>query len=305
MTVLFKKTEKVERVDPSKYDCPPSVTASIKLLRVSYTYEGDVGQIKFYACAPRDCDEYAQVAGTILQMLRPHRRCSGAAIRAEVLLCPCEKQMPRGDEVIGMDHVNTGYAQRCSAAPFVVYREDEWVKVFIHECFHYFNLDENMDEVALPMFQVRQKVALYETYCEVWARLLNCRLVAAFTGLPVAKLIHEERRYSVYNMVKVLAHMGLTFGDLATPAAARYAEATNVFAYIVLAAILMNDPAAFEAEFRGFRGSNAQIVSMVSQQMGSASFLTEVKRQEANYERLTKWPQLRMSIIDLFYLLNV
>ena len=309
MRIPFKKTETKEGVDPAHFECPNAVVPSMNQLDRAYSYEarlhGTAVKITFHECRARDCDALAQVAGHILSLLMPHRKCPPQQrVHATVMLCDCPKQMPQG-KVFGQDHVNTGYAGRCSTKPLVVYREEEWVKVFIHECFHYFNLDNGLSEVRLPMFQLKTPVALFESFCEVWARIINCYITAEHTGMPVAALIEHERKYAVYNMVKVLAHMGLKFRDLTTPRAAVYAEETNVFAYIVLGAILLNDPTEFVEGCKGFKGTNARLLNMVQKQMGSPLFLTELNRQEMALSRAAKATWMRMSTVDLFYLLNV
>jgi hypothetical protein len=308
MRIPFNKTETKERVDPAHYECPDAVVSTLKQLDRAYSYEtqlrGTRVKITFHECRARNCDALAQVAGHIFSLLLPHRKCPASQVQATVMLCDCPKEMPQG-KIFGQDHVNTGYAGRCSPKPLVVYREEEWVKVFIHECFHYFNLDSGLSEVRLPMFQLKTPVALYESFCEVWARIINCYITAEHTGKPVETLIEEERQYAVRNMVKVLDHMGLKFQDLTTPRAAVYAEETNVFAYIVLGAILLNDPAEFIEECKGFKGTNAGLLKMVQKQMGSSLFLTELNRQETALSRASKTNRMRMSTVDLFYLLNV
>ena len=296
--IPFLKTDTAARVRLSDYDFPDSVAPRIPELTRATTYkvavQGTKLELKFYTKG-ENCDEYAQVAGGVVALLLPYDRCpKGRALKADIFMSDCPKQMPPKGDVIGRDHVNTGYAQGCSARPFVVFREEEWLKVFIHECFHYLHLDDGMQEVRLPMFSLSGAVKVGEAFCEVWARILNCYLVAAHTGKSAQRLLAQERRHAARNMVRVLAHMGLTFADLTTPKAAAYREDTSVFAYIVLGAILMNDPTEFEREFAGFQGTTAQLFQLVEKQMVSPSFLAEIGKP------VRKTRRMRMSAIKLF-----
>jgi hypothetical protein len=287
--IQFSKIKRSARVDVSAYDCPQSVIPSLLKLKSEYTYTSKEGTATFYS--NEDCDDYADVVATVWGLLLPYRRCQGP-IRATLLLGDSEKRLAG---VLGEDNVNTGYARKCTE--LVVYRKEEWVKVFIHECMHEMGLDKGMTKVRLPMFRLSHEVALYEAYCEVWARILNCYLVASYTGQAVAALLERERKYSVYNMVKVLAHSGLAYADLWSARAASYAENTNVIAYVVLGAILMSDYQAFRKEFEGFRGTDAGMLALLHRQYKSPLLLREIRLLDS---KGTGTSRMRMSIVDLF-----
>ena len=279
-----------------QYEFPPSVAPHIsELTRVS-RYETVLGgkkvAVSFYSRG-ENCDRYAEMAGDVLSVLIPHDRCPpGRVIQADVILTACEKRLPAKGVILGEDHINTGYTRGCSTNSLVVYRKDEWAKVFIHECMHHFKLDDGLAEIHLPMFQIPGTVLLSEAFSEVWARILNCHLVAAHTGRSVKTLLALERRHAVRTMVQVLAQMGLKYGDLTTEKAAQYKENTNVFAYIVLGAILINAP-EFEKEFAGFQGTTAKMLAMISKNMRAPSFLKKIRP-------VRKTNRMRMSANNLF-----
>jgi hypothetical protein len=160
-------------------------------------------------------------------------------LRADILLSPVKKEYPK-DHVFGQPHVNTGYA---SDEKIVVYRKEEWLKVFIHECFHYFHFEQAlMNPIFAPrilkLFPVQSNVNVYEAYCELWARTLNCYLISAYTSIPVSILLRQEKKYSMRHMVNVLHHMGLTYASIQKSNSFR--EKTNVLAYVVLTNIVFN-----------------------------------------------------------------
>ena len=87
---------------------------------------------------------------------------------------------PRRSSVLKPIHVNGGVSDLCQPSGHViVYRKEEWFKVFIHETMHNYGLDfSEMDINAAngllhKMFTIQKDVKLYESYCEVWARIMN------------------------------------------------------------------------------------------------------------------------------------
>jgi hypothetical protein len=90
----------------------------------------------------------------------------------------------------------------------------------------------------LDLFPVDSNVNLYESYCEVWARTLNCCMISVCKRIPLKTLLYHEKKYAVRHMVNVLHHMGLTYDKIQKPC--HYKEETNVLAYVVLTAILMH-----------------------------------------------------------------
>jgi hypothetical protein len=220
-------------LDAESYSCPPEVKASFVTLTKSsrYTWNGNTVQF-FYASG--NCDEKMQYIASILSVLPCDK-----PLRADILLSPVKKAYPK-DHVFGESHVNTGYA---SDEKIVVYRKEEWLKVFIHECMHYFHFENSLMNPSfvpriLALFPVQSKVNVYEAFCELWARTLNCYLISAYTSIPVSILVRQEKKYSMRHMVNVLHHMGLTYESIQQPNS--FQEKTNVLAYVVLANIVFN-----------------------------------------------------------------
>jgi hypothetical protein len=167
--------------------------------------------------------------------------------------------------VLEQTHVNTGFTRTCSkVSEIVIYRKEEWFKVFIHESFHNFALDfSNIDSSLcktqiLNIFPVNSEVNLEESYSEFWARIMNS-LFCAFIHmknkndvtafLKNAELfINFERIYSFFQAVKVLNFMGLTYTDLYKKTALAenmrktlFKENTNILSYYIITLILLNN----------------------------------------------------------------
>jgi hypothetical protein len=206
-----------------------------------------------------------------LHRFHSFRPCS-EHLRVYLYLTDFGKVLPseRG-QVLDQEHVNTAFTRSCQKNnEIVLFRREEWFKVLIHESFHSFGLDfseitaeeahRTCNRHIRSMFPVDSEVNLYEAYTEFWAEMLHCCLQSFFyvggVGarerdiLEYGELaVHVERLYSVFQLVKVLHFMGLSYGDLVVGDGAeeavdkrrRYSEKTNVLAYYVLKNILLHD----------------------------------------------------------------
>jgi hypothetical protein len=213
------------------YDCPAEVRRTFTDLKhcKEFSWGGNIVTL-FYK--DEDCQTIISLIQRVLEKLKPTK-----PLIADLLFTPAKKFYPP-DRVFDQPHVNTGY----SSDKIVVYRKEEWFKVFIHECFHFFHLekglfDESLRTPILKLFPVESQVNLYESYCEMWARTLNCEIISEVTCVPFITLMYHEKKYAVRHMVNILHHMGLTYQDIRKGCA--YQEKTNVLAYVVLTAILL------------------------------------------------------------------
>jgi len=248
------------------YSCPPEVD----LTELTHCTEYLVGphKITFYYTNEHTDDLFGFV-DRLLWVLEPK------PIVADILLTSAKKFYPKG-KVFGPSNVNTGY----SSEKVVVYRKEEWFKVLIHELFHFLHHERVLFEASLQkrilkIFKVDSEVNLYESYCEVWARTLNCCILSSCNHVPVKTLLYHEKKYSLRHMVNVLHHMGLTYPQLFEPS--DYREETNVLAYVVLTAILMHHD--FLALMPGFTLTDAEpYVAFLEKHCRDKHFLYAVKR---------------------------
>jgi hypothetical protein len=176
------------------------------------------------------------------------------------------KELPTSNiEILDQNNVNTGFCMTCpSDSEIVVFRKEEWFKVFIHETFHNFGLDfSNMNltifnEKILQLFPVNSKVNMYEAYTEFWARIMNT-LFCSFIIMKnkndidefyknVEFFINFERIFSFFQMVKILDFMELSYENLYKKTLLSenlrntlYKENTNILSYYILTSILLNN----------------------------------------------------------------
>ena len=177
-----------------------------------------------------------------------------------IYLTPFEKKLPNKPNIT-LDHNNVNTAFTMSGCnkkgEIIIYRKEEWFKVLIHECFHSFDFDfstssiEKIKYKIKKQFNVKSDLLIYESYCEVWARIINC-LIIAFGCLNNKKNIKKymelsniflqfERIYSLQQCNNVLNYMNHSYRDLLIKGNNNYNENSNVFCYYVIGAILMSD----------------------------------------------------------------
>ena len=285
---MQKRIGRTHDVSVDVFQFPPSVKPYIRTLQWSHMYTFRVQSTEcrltfFTETQQTECDEFARCAEYALHLL-PRTRCP--TFVALIFLTDRVKRL--SGTVLGQDEVNTGYADRCGTV--VIYRKQEWLKVFIHECVHFFGIDARFEEpVRLQMFRVPMEVSLAETFSEVLARRLNCAVVAHFSNQREDKLWATEQRYAVDNMVKVLWATGFRYDDLFTEAAQDYNERTNVFAYVVLGAILC------QSKSFSFEMTPEAMLRTIYRRCRSKTFLNMVEAASPNSELV-----MRMSTVRLF-----
>jgi len=187
---------------------------------------------------------------------------------------PFSKTLPDAvSTTIGTNNVNTAFTTWCSPkSEIVIYRDEEWFKVFIHETFHAYGLDfgsnnnnnnsSNLHKTLQSLFPIDSDFDATEAYAETWARIINCAF-CGFNSLENKKdfilfkdyinfCIEFERIFSLYQCIKMLNFMGLSYedlhGDKERHAYLRknlYRENTHVFAYYILTSIFLNNYSGF------------------------------------------------------------
>ena len=214
---------------------------------------------------------YAHRVFMWLHMISLHSNCV-ESLTIYVYLTPFKKQLPeKKSEIISPVNANTGYTYRCEKKnQIVIYREEEWFKVLLHETIHAFgndfddeNGDINRDTTYFKkIFSLPPHidVQLSETYSEIWARIMNVAFQTYFKNPPslesrTAKqfkknfdfYLHLESVFSLYQCIKILDFMGINYKILIDDSdhskkmmRTFYRENTHVFAYYVLTSILLH-----------------------------------------------------------------
>jgi len=166
-------------------------------------------------------------------------------------------------DVLGTEHCNSAVTTTCSQkGEIIIYRREEWFKVFIHETFHALGLDfsafptNHLNYKIKSIFPIESEMNLFEAYSEFWATILNC-LFCAYELLD-DKLNEKdfllysdfffqfERIFALFQSNKILYFMGMSYENLykteEVSFVARkylYKEETNVFSYYIIKNVLL------------------------------------------------------------------
>jgi len=209
-----------------------------------------------------------------------------------------EKKLPSSNiSILDEMNVNTAFTSTCPKdSEIVVYRKEEWFKVFIHETFHNFALDFSdmnnnvVHKCILSIFKVQSEVNLYESYTEFWAEIMNALFCSFFSIKDKTNVndfldhseffINFERTYSFFQMVKTLNFMGLTYSDLYSHSHNSsilrenlYKEHTNVLSYYVIKCVLMNNYQGFLSWCKSNNLSLLQFKKTISNQKEYCKFI--------------------------------
>jgi hypothetical protein len=228
----------ITRVARPVVDCPDEYVATLRVtLQYRAVMDGQPIILTFSGTQLKEYDQEFQIACSIVHLMYQHT--DPIPFVGHVLFSSAKKMLPEKGVVLGKPEINSGYCY--PQRELVVYREEEWLRTFIHECMHYFKLDTSLDDVKFRYSWVR----LAESHCELWARLISCCLCSIRNDIEVQTVLRFERLFAGYQMIKVLDHMGLTYNDILHDRMQNYREHTNVYAYMVITAVLLNTPDYF------------------------------------------------------------
>jgi|UniRef100_A0A6C0IKS4 hypothetical protein len=174
-------------------------------------------------------------------------------------MTPLKKHLPNKGEIIDWRHVNSAFTRTCRPnSEIVIYRQEEWFKVFIHETFHCFgldfsHLDETLNTVNRHMrdiFNVNVDILLFESYTEFWAELLNSMFFVYLDNpnlrtnynkfcRTLEQLVNYHRVHCALTMNQILAFQDINY-EMLINQKTNYKEKTNVLAYFVIKSLLFS-----------------------------------------------------------------
>ena len=171
-----------------------------------------------------------------------------------IYLTPLKKQLSREtNHNIGVHNVNSAYSTICSTPnEIIIYRKEEWFKVFVHETLHAYikpNRDISVSKKIKNILKIEmlEDINVDEGYVESWGRIINSIYNGYETSRDMSEYliktmiyIESEKYYSMMQMYKILEKNGIDGKTLR-----EYRETTNILSYYVLAGILMSDPYEF------------------------------------------------------------
>ena len=177
-----------------------------------------------------------------------------------------KKTLPKNQiKTLNEDTCNSALTYACAEeGEVLVFREEEWKKVLIHELFHSLCLDFSgisyllLKDKFKDLFKVKSDYEISEAYAEYWATILNSCFISFDIlddkenyeqfGLYSEFCIQFERIFSLFQLVKILDYMGLRYKDLVSDGKMAkslknilYKEETNVLSYYIIKAVLLFD----------------------------------------------------------------
>ena len=171
------------------------------------------------------------------------------------------KKMLNSDKsVLNTLNVNSAFTTSCKEnTEICLYRKEEWFKVFIHETFHNLGLDfsnsnnKQNDALIEQLFNIENNndgFRIYESYCEVWAEILNCIFISFFQSenkQQCYKLFHDLMKnqisFSTLQMVKILKYYKTNYNQFIDKSKniVKFRERTYILSYYVLKTVLLFD----------------------------------------------------------------
>lgn len=198
------------------------------------------------------CDLYSQNCGKLVEIY--------------IYQSEFKKQLPINyGDVITPENVNSGFSTACSREnEIVIYRKEEWFKVFIHETFHAYGLDiysslvdKNQKKIK-ELFNINNEILMGEIYSEVWARIINILFfcyekTSNYKDFKLCFIfsLEIERIFGIIQTNKILEHYGLLYMDIINDnkkgenKIKLYRENTNSFCYYILSSLIMQEPYKF------------------------------------------------------------
>ena len=117
-----------------------------------------------------------------MMLVQDHIRNScSRTINIYIIFSPLKKTVGKRNAVMDAYHVNSAFTTSCKEhTDIVIYRNEEWFKVLIHETFHCLGLDfssfpYNTEKAMEQLVSVhsQEQIRIYESYCEYWAEVMH------------------------------------------------------------------------------------------------------------------------------------
>jgi len=169
-------------------------------------------------------------------------------LKIHIFLTHFKKHISEKGQIMSSLNVNTGFTEFCPKnGTIVIYRKEEWFKVFIHETLHAFGLEFSILDITKAsnethkLFNIKDRtgnekslINIFEAYVEFWARIINIifysinrthinqlsSLLTSFeneiTIRKIKNLIEVEILFSLFQSNKILVHSGLSYNKLIT-----------------------------------------------------------------------------------------
>ncbi len=215
----------------------------------------------------------------LITNLTKNNSCSDNGLNIYLFFTPFKRKLEKKREnILGATNANGGFCYGCvSHGKIVVYREEEFFKVFSHELIHNFGVDKyiwdfmysanikNSKEFKLynkffNYFNLGREndIGLQESLVEFWGEFFN-NVIYSYIYSKSSNLSNPHLQFKIYNQVfetimkfeiihsffqttKILHHNNITYIDILSKYNknnSKYRENTHIFSYYMLKLYLL------------------------------------------------------------------
>jgi len=265
----------------------------------------------------KELNRYYKKILSVLQILKKYSTTTcNKILNAHIYLTPFKKELSNNNKILNVNNVNTGFAGLCIYSnDVVVYRKEEWFKVFIHECFHYFGLDFAYMPVKIyknklsNLFCISSEFLLYESYTECMSELIYLCMYSVDHKLNIHEILRNELNHSLYQTHKILTHIECTYTDLLctkNKKNIKMVEKTNVFCYYILKTLyifylsdFLNWCKIHNDTLLSFNKTESTVLSLydwIRERYNSDEFINSISNISEKYKSEISNKSLRMNI---------
>lgn len=240
-----------------------------------------------------------------MMLVQQHVRHSCSKVmNIHIIFSSLKKTLGKSNTEMDAYHVNSAFTTSCKEeTDIVIYRNEEWLKVLIHETFHSLGLDfsslsydEEAEIGTLFSVQSSEKVRLYEGYCEYWAEVMHI-VIMSYMDTKTKKdylqcfdfMMRRQLQFSVFQMVKILKHHEMTYHDM-TSRRETFREKTHILSYYIVKSLLLFFSASFENwckrhnhtlfQFQQEETKIMEFIRFISKHYRATEFLQYVRKME-------------------------
>ena len=146
------------------------------------------------------------------------------------------KKLPNKFKILGENEINSGVSY-VDLNKIYIFREEEFLKVFIHELFHCIDFDRFLfDKKCNKKMNIEQNHNCNEAYNELGAMIYDCCFRSIENKkIDLIDLIEKNRLYTIYQIKQILQYYNFNNFDFSK----EFKENTSVYSYFILKGIYL------------------------------------------------------------------
>ena len=238
-----------------------------------------------------------------------------------IFLTKLKKKMDFSNKkILDSDNVNTGFCYGClKNNTIIIYREEEFLKVLIHELLHVFGIDKKLHRLDNNFLNkiisfdenIINNLKLFESYIEVTCLIIyTCYISYKINNIHyknIYKILYKYQLiHSFFQTNKILKYYKLNLNDIFNKNyKINYNEKSNIFCYYILKSYLLydkyllynNKKIIIEDNF--YKDIVKKILNKYKKTNNSLSKINEIIYKTINENNNYINNNLKLSVIDL------